>query len=128
MPLSRFDGQTALEMAKQGFKCHVSQREFFSVSDRGMYDCRKFGLAYTTVGYDTAGENDMFEHVDWSDKIPEAPAEPTVSQSDAVSASGSTARSAVKGYPAVFCIAAGIGVLAAIVIVLWVKRRAYMQN
>ena len=68
MPLARFDGVSALEMAVKGFHCHVSQlRWSFHVADSGRLDCRQFGLAYTTVGDDTPDENDMLEHVVWSE-------------------------------------------------------------
>lgn len=70
MILNNFDGKTALDVAKEGFACHKSQTKWFSMEkDAVTYDCRKFGLAYTTVGNDTEGANDMFENVDWSDKI-----------------------------------------------------------
>lgn len=70
MILKNFDGRTALDMAKAGFACHKSQTKWFSMEKQGVtYDCRCFGLAYTTVGNDTEGVNDMFENVDWSDKI-----------------------------------------------------------
>lgn len=66
MPLARFDNVSALEMAVNGFHCHVSQLKWnFQVEDSGRLDCRKFGLAYTTVGDDTPGKNDMLEHVIW---------------------------------------------------------------
>ena len=69
--LSHFGGKSALDMAIEGFSCHKSQQRWsFRVKDYGKYDCRLFGLVYTTVGNDTPGVNDMFEHVDWSDKIP----------------------------------------------------------
>ena len=71
MVLERFGGKTALDMAKEGFACHQSQLKYYSIEqDSVKYDCRRFGLAYTTVGEDTEGANDMFEHVDWSDKVP----------------------------------------------------------
>ena len=38
------------------------------MEESGPNDCRKFGLAYTTVGLDTPGLNDMFEHVDMTDE------------------------------------------------------------
>ena len=66
--LSHFNGTSSLEMAIKGYLCHRSQAQFNNfVREYGRYDCRKFGLAYTTVGYDTPGLNDMFEHVDMSD-------------------------------------------------------------
>lgn len=66
--LSRFGGKTALDMAKEGFDCNKSQIISVKVEESGRYDCRKFGLAYTTVGNDTPGVNDFFEHIDMSDK------------------------------------------------------------
>ena len=83
MKLSHFDGKTALDMAKAGFACHGSQQARYSVSEGGKYDCRLFGLAYTNVGWDTPGQNDMFEHVVWSEAGSEAEEAPvTVSESD----------------------------------------------
>ncbi len=66
MKLSHFDGKTAMDMVKKGFACHSSQQGHYRVAEDGKYDCRKFGLAYTTVGWDTPDQNDMFEHVDWT--------------------------------------------------------------
>ena len=67
--LERFGGKTAYDMAVIGFQCHKSQQNFnYKVKESDRYDCRLFGLAYTTVGNDTPGLNDMFEHVDMSDR------------------------------------------------------------
>ncbi len=61
-PLSHFDGQTALEVASNAYKKHVSQQWcWFYVSDDYEYSCANFGLYRTTVGNDTG--NDMLEHV-----------------------------------------------------------------
>lgn len=62
MPMAAFDGRTALELAAEGFACHVSQTQWFEVKAGGSNDCRKFGLAYTNVGPDEA-KNDFFEHI-----------------------------------------------------------------
>lgn len=62
MPLSAFGGRTALEIAAEGFACHASQTQWFQVKASGKNDCRKFGLAYTTVGQDVE-KDDFFEHV-----------------------------------------------------------------
>ena len=62
-PIDAFDGKTALEMAKIGYDQHVSQQQFYQMSQHGKYDNSKFGLYSTTVGYDT-GKNDMFENID----------------------------------------------------------------
>lgn len=66
--LERFEGRTAFDMAAEGFACHRSQQGFgLNVEEDGKFDCRLFGLAYTTVGYDTPGLNDMFEHIDMTE-------------------------------------------------------------
>lgn len=77
IPLEKFGGKTAFEMAELGFAKHVSQREWFSVRTKGVHDCRAFGLYYTTVGYDTPeGIPDFFENIStFSDDVIEAPLE-----------------------------------------------------
>ena len=87
--LSRFGGKSALDMAIEGFECHKSQVIAMKVLESGPYDCRQFGLAYTTVGDDTPNTNDFFEHIDMSDKLPaeeaaisSAPVEEPVTPSD----------------------------------------------
>lgn len=63
-PLTAFNGQTGLDVAKNAFKMHISQQTGrYRVSDSGKNDCRIFGLYYTTVGED-AIHNSMFEHID----------------------------------------------------------------
>ncbi len=91
IPLAKFGGRTALDMAKEGFACHVSQQDYFSVEDFGPYDCRVFGLARSTVGPDVK-QNDFFENIDLTPEPP-APAEPpaaTVQESDSVQPPPST--------------------------------------
>ncbi len=72
-PLSAFDGRTGYEVAADAYKLHVSQegkgykkngkRVPFVVEPRdSQYSSYRFGLAYTTVGVDEAG-NDFFEHI-----------------------------------------------------------------
>lgn len=61
-PLSALGGKTALEIATEAYKKHVSQQWcWFYVSDENEYSCSKFGLYKTTVGSDT-GSN-MLEHI-----------------------------------------------------------------
>ena len=50
-------------MAVEGYRCHKSQlKKWFRVEAEGSkYDCRKFGLYYTTVGPDTV-KNDFLEN------------------------------------------------------------------
>ena len=73
VPLEAFDGQTALDIAKQAFACHLSQqggevrdtknRLFrFKVTDGGIYDNALFGLYGSRVGADVKG-GDLFENV-----------------------------------------------------------------
>ena len=63
VPLDRFDGRTAFEVAKLGYTRHKSQHIYsFQVRDTGAHSIREFGLSATHVGDDSA-HNDMFEHV-----------------------------------------------------------------
>lgn len=92
MFLSKFGGKSSLKVAIKGLAFHKSQEQYGIVArDWGKKDCRKFGLAYTTVGPDTNGLNDLFEHVDFNDsiEIPPEPSEPVsvVSQTDVSSQS-----------------------------------------
>ncbi len=62
-PLQNFGGKIALDVAKDGFACHVSQQKpRWKVRDFGEYDCRQFGLYYSTVGLDVK-KNDFFENI-----------------------------------------------------------------
>ncbi len=64
VPLEAFGGQTALDVAKAAFRCHVSQRKSrYHVEDFGAGDCRLFGLYRSLAGEDT-GLNDFFENLD----------------------------------------------------------------
>ena len=73
IPLERFDGKTGFEMAVEGYGEHVSQHVYyFAVKESGKYDCRQFGLAYTTVGLDQAETPDFFQNVSaFSDEVNE---------------------------------------------------------
>lgn len=64
-PITELNGMTAFEAAQTAFLCHPSQtkKNNHHVSTTE-YSIAEFGLAYTTVGEDTPGVNDMFEHVD----------------------------------------------------------------
>lgn len=64
-PLTSFGGRNAVDVAREAFRCHASQTGgAHQVTNRGVYSLSDYGLAYTTVGYDTDGVNDPFEHVD----------------------------------------------------------------
>lgn len=56
-----FGGKTAFEMAKEAFKCPVSQQGVgnYAVRAHGDFDCRKFGLFFSAEGEDVA-KNDFF--------------------------------------------------------------------
>ena len=64
-PLSTYNGKTALQVAIEAYRQHVSQQKysFFPSMKADSYgDIRRFGLTYSNVGADTG--NDMFEHID----------------------------------------------------------------
>ncbi len=62
-PLSAFNGKTGLRIAKEAFKMHKSQQnDKHSVEDKGVYDCSRFGLYWSSVGPDKK-HKDLFEHV-----------------------------------------------------------------
>lgn len=117
MVLSKFGGKTALKVASEGFACHKSQIEYYDFNTyTKKYDCRKFGLAYTTVGLDTEGANDMFENVVWEQ--PEV--EEVVSESDAVvSDSDNESKSGFNQIP-VEWIAAAICIISLLVIIIMI--------
>lgn len=80
-PYEQLGGLTPLESAQLGYSEHVSQHKYYQVVAGGQYDNSIFGLAYSTVGPDTEGKNDMFEHIDDEDASPAAqPALDTTAQ------------------------------------------------
>lgn len=61
-PLSSFNGKTAIEVARQAYKCYESQQWcWFTIDDYGETDNSSFGLYRTTVGDDTC--NDVMDHI-----------------------------------------------------------------
>ena len=76
-PLEAFGGKTAIEVAKDALHCHASQMkwEVVRVHEDGRYNCRKYGLAYSSVGYDD--EADFFAAVPTPTPIPTATPSPT---------------------------------------------------
>ncbi len=61
-PIAQMGGRTALEIAADAYKKHVSQQWcWFYVSDDYEYSCADFGLYRTAVGTDTG--NDLLEHL-----------------------------------------------------------------
>jgi len=62
-PIDAMNGRTALEVAADAYKKHVSQQWcWFYVSDDYQYSCAEFGLYRTTVGNDTTGD-DLLENL-----------------------------------------------------------------
>lgn len=83
-PLSRFDGKTGFEMAKEGFKCHVSQHIYdLAVIRNGRCSCRFFGLYRTTVGVDE-DKDDFFENIVFEDETPPQTEEITESETEQI--------------------------------------------
>lgn len=62
VPLANMGNRTAIEIAQEAYKQHVSQQWcWFYVSDDYEYSCADFGLYRTLVGNDTG--NDMLENI-----------------------------------------------------------------
>ena len=62
-PIASMGGRTALEIASDAYKKHVSQQWcWFYVSDDYEYSCADFGLYRTTIGEDKS-RNDLMEHL-----------------------------------------------------------------
>lgn len=75
-PLSGFNGRTAYEVSKEGYKCHESQQwtwftawingknnSYTKSTDINKYSPNIFGLYYTAVGNDQ-NKNDFFENIE----------------------------------------------------------------
>lgn len=131
--LSRFGGKSSLDVAQDGYACHKSQGTVHKIKESGKNDCRLFGLAYTTVGYDTPGVNDMFEHINMSDHA-KTDADKADETSDTVSPTdGKTSDSdnipvRVNGTDflpnaAWIAVAGTMAVMALIIAAIWLKRR-----
>lgn len=63
--LPAFGGRTVMDIASAAFAEHKSQVKIdhYRVSNDGFYRLSDFGLCFSTVGPDTKGKNDLFEHV-----------------------------------------------------------------
>ena len=62
-PLSFFGGKTAFEVAQGAYAFHKSQRSYWlDVLKSNKFDCRKYGLYFTTVGEDVE-KNDFLENI-----------------------------------------------------------------
>lgn len=94
LKLSAFGGRTALEMAREGYRCHLSQQHWsFAVRTDGYGDCRCFGLYRSTVGADVQ-KNDLFENIRLeSEPTPEPTLELTAEPTAVPTAAAETAAS-----------------------------------
>lgn len=64
-PIASLGGKSAFEIAQEAFLKHPTQtRKNNHQVSKTEYSLAEFGLAYSTVGEDTPGVNDMFEHID----------------------------------------------------------------
>ncbi|MEZ4358511.1 MAG: phosphodiester glycosidase family protein [Eubacteriales bacterium] len=86
IPLSSFNGKTALEMAEAGYSEHLSQQDLsFKVLDTGRTSCAEFGLCYSSVGSDV-NKDDFFENIPILVETEESPlAEPEMASSASLS-------------------------------------------
>ncbi len=63
VPLDASGVVTPIFLATRAFDKHRSQQGYFTMEQHGtVYDNRKFGLYYTTVGPDVE-KNDFFENI-----------------------------------------------------------------
>lgn len=91
IPLARFEGRTAFQMAEEGFSRHISQQKWFSVRNEGVHDCRAFGLYHSAVGDDDVSEApDFFQNIETfsDDPKPELPDQETSGKETAENATG----------------------------------------
>ncbi len=61
IPLEKFGGATAFDVVVSAFDHHKSQHQYYEVEHGGIYDMKKYGLYFSTVGLDSA--NDMLENI-----------------------------------------------------------------
>lgn len=132
MPLSAFGGKTAFQMAQEGFACHASQQGVFHVVGAGgWYDCRKFGLARTTVGPDVQG-TDFFENVEIPSlqptptPTPSPTPTPTPSPTPVPTPSPAPA-AADPGQPSLWLVCVAGGVLA-LAVLFWAQHRRRVRR
>jgi len=72
-PYEELNGQTPLEVARRAYDEHESQHKYYQVEDGGKYDNSRFGLTYSTVGWDEV-HDDLFENIA---ELPESTPVPT---------------------------------------------------
>lgn len=71
VPLARFGGRTAFEMAQAGYRQHLSQQHwsFHIYAATELYSCYDFGLVRSTVG-DDVEKNDFLENIPPRGELP----------------------------------------------------------
>lgn len=63
VPLNAFDGRDGMQVATEALDCHASQtKNGWAMTEGGATDNTRFGLVFTAVGPDEAG-NDLMEHI-----------------------------------------------------------------
>lgn len=76
-PYDELYGYTPLQVARKGYAEHKSQQKYYQVNDGGKYDNSRFGLTYSTVGWDEL-HMDLFENIDFEiENTAQPTAEPT---------------------------------------------------
>ena len=61
-PLASLGGATPLDVSREAFDQHRSQRTKYNVEVKGSHSAARFGLVRSLVGYDEA-KNDFFENI-----------------------------------------------------------------
>ena len=133
-PIEAFDNLTAIEVAQIALEQYASQIKYQVVrvhDDTSEFSCYNYGLAYTTVGYDTQG-NDMFENTE-PEPSPTPVATPTPAASPTVSPAATIYASAEPGKEnflnlskttsLIICIAAGIICLMCILLIVSLVKK-----
>jgi len=133
-PLEAYNGLTAIQAARNGLLQYASQLKFevVRVHDKDSnFSCYDYGLAYTTVGHDTKG-NDMFENIE-----PEPTPEPSPSATpfieDTPSPTPAEATAALAENPEkinlspaakiFICVAAGIIFLVCVLLIITIAKK-----
>ncbi len=106
-PLRSFDYQTGYELAQKSFACHLSQYDSFSwyfwgaptAAMLSQYSSREYGLYYSSVGEDTAG-NTFFENITLYDPPPSHTPAPSGTGEERVPESVPSSAPAVEQEPA----------------------------
>ncbi|MBR3004699.1 MAG: PIG-L family deacetylase [Lachnospiraceae bacterium] len=131
VPLDKYGGRTALEVAQDAYRKHLSQQWMdFYVSDgyddygdpSGYeYSFAKFGLYRSTVGEDTG--NDMMEHLTpYAEQAPEVITEPTEETSEEETTAEPSVKpqpSGVKKWLKIALIIVAVLIVIVIVLIVW---------